>query len=721
MTCLMVFGCIHQEPSSGTLTEEQVEAKIDSVLKQLTLEEKVMMCHANSTFSTAGVERLGIPELAMSDGPHGVREEYERHSWVYAGWKNDSSTAFPALTCLAATFNPDLSYKLGKAISEEARYRNKDILLGPGVNIYRTPLNGRNFEYMGEDPYLASAMSASYIKGVQSRGVAACLKHYVLNNQEQSRLWINVKLSERALHEIYLPAFKASVQQGGVWSIMASYNQYKGQYCAHNEILLNDILREDWGFDGVVISDWGATHDTREAAYNGLDLEMGTRFSTDFDNYYLARPYLAKLKSGEIDEQTVNDKVRRILRLIYRTSMRPNRPFGSKLSQEHFDVAREVAREGIVLLKNEDGFFPVDPNTTKSIAVIGENATRRMTVGGGSSELRKSHEISPLEGIRRRFANVKIVHSMGYSSPAAKSPSPDEVIKSPVYDQDSLKLAAIEAAAMADVVLFVGGLNKNEGQDCENLDRAGYGLPFGQDELLKEIVRINKNVGVINISGNAYAMPWLSDVKAVIQAWFLGSEAGHAIADVISGDVTPSGKLPFTFPVKLEDNGAHAFNEMSYPGDNVDVEYKEDILVGYRWHDTKNIKPLFEFGFGLSYTSFDISKATTDNDLYGINDVIKVAVEIRNTGKVQGAEVIQVYAHDVEASVLRPEKELKGFKKVMLQQGETRKVEIEIPAASLAYYDEDNHGWKLETGRYQLMVGTSSRAIKKVIEVKIIQ
>jgi beta-glucosidase len=699
-------------------TDEQIE----SILKQLTLEEKVKMCHAQSKFSTPGVPRLGIPEIWMSDGPHGVRAELEWDSWNYAGWTNDSCTAFPALTCLASTFNPDLSYKYGVAIGEEARYRKKDILLGPGVNIYRTPLNGRNFEYMGEDPYLASVMVVPYIKGVQSNGVAACVKHYVLNNQEVWRNHINVKLSDRALHEIYLPAFKAAVQQGEVWSVMGAYNKYKEQWCCHNEILVNDILKGDWGFDGVLVTDWGATHNTLEAALNGLDMEMGT--GTDgltsssenaYDNYYLANPFLKLLKEGEIEESVLDDKVRRILRLMLRTNMNTSRPFGSMVSEAHFKVAREVGQEGIVLLKNQKDFFPIDAKSTKTIAVIGENATRIMSIGGGSSELKTVHEISPLQGIQEKFSEANILYSIGYSSgPSAYG----RVVPSPI-DADSLKKAAIEVAKKADLVLFIGGLNKNHEQDCENGDRKSYHLPFGQDDLLKSINAVNKNVGVILISGNAVAMPWLSDVKAVMQAWYLGSETGHAMADVFSGEVNPSGKLPFSFPVKLEDNGASSFGEISYPGDGVNQEYKEDILVGYRWHDTKEIKPQFEFGFGLSYTTFKINKAVADKNTYSKNDTITLTVELSNTGSAKGAEVIQVYMHDEEASVMRPEKELKAFKKVKLKTGETQLVDIEIPVASLSFYDELKKDWNLEPGAFELMVGTSSRDIKEIVKLNV--
>jgi len=709
-------------PLFAQKSSDAMDTKIEEIVKQLTLKEKLDMCHAQSKFSSKGVPRLGIPEIWMSDGPHGVRAEIAWDDWSHANWTNDSCTAFPALTCLAATFNPELAYKYGKAIGEEARYRKKDILLGPGVNIYRTPLNGRNFEYMGEDPYLASKMVVPYIHGVQENGVAACVKHYVLNNQEHWRDHINVELSDRALYEIYLPAFKAAVQEGNVWSIMGAYNQYRGQYCCHNELLVNKILKRDWEFDGVLVTDWGATHDTKQAALYGLDIEMGT--GTDgltsssknaYDNYYLANPLRKMIENGEIDESVVDEKVRRILRLMFRTNMDNSRPFGSMNSQEHFDVAREIAQEGIVLLKNENNFFPIDPETTKTIAVIGENATRMMTIGGGSSELKTIHEISPLEGIQKRFANAKILHAMGYSSgPSAYG----RVIPSKL-NADSLQSEAIKIAKQADMVLFVGGLNKNHHQDCEGDDRLQFSLPFGQDELLSEILKVNQNTAIVLVSGNAVKMPWISKVKAIAQVWYLGSEAGNAIADILSGDVNPSGKLPFTFPVKLEDNAAHSFGEISYPGDGVNQEYKEDILVGYRWHDTKNIKPLFAFGYGLSYTDFEITNVKTDKKIYQEEDVISITCEIKNTGNLSGKELIQVYVNDVKSSVLRPLKELKGFKKVSLNSGESKSIQIDIPVKDLAFFDDKKMNWKLETGQFKLMIGTSSKNIINTTKIDV--
>jgi beta-glucosidase len=702
--------------------DKDIESRIESLIQQLSIEEKVALCHAQSKFSSAGVPRLGIPEIWMSDGPHGVRAEINWDDWGYAGWTNDSITAFPALTCLAATFNPALSYQYGVAIGEEAHYRKKDVLLGPGVNIYRTPMNGRNFEYMGEDPFLASIMVVPYIKGVQSNGVAACVKHYALNDQEKWRGHINVKVSDRALYEIYLPPFKSAVVEGKAWSIMGAYNKYKGQHCCHNEILLNKILKTDWAFDGAVITDWGGTHNTKEAALNGLDIEMGTwtdgltkNKKAAYDFYYLARPFRELVKSGEINIEVLNDKVRRILRLMYRTNMNNSKPLGSQNSPEHHKVARNIANEGIVLLKNEGNLFPINPDKKITIAVIGENATKPMTLGGGSSELKAQYEISPLDGITKRFTNAKVVHSIGYASTTMQW---RKEIPSGL-NADSLIKAACNIASNADIVLFVGGLNKNFMQDSEGGDRKQYGLPYTQAKVISELKKVNPNLAVILISGNAVEMPWLADVKAVLQAWYLGSDAGYAIADILSGDVNPSGKLPFTFPVKLEDNGAISFGKSSYPGDSINVEYKEGILVGYRWHDTKKIKPQFAFGYGLSYTNFSISNVKSDKKEYSAGEKIKLSCQVNNTGNMAGSEVVQVYIGKPKSKVERALKELKGFSKVYLEKGDSKNVEILVDVENLAYYDETLSKWQLEPGEYIIYTGNSSDNISEKLKITI--
>lgn len=701
-----------------------IEKRIENALSLMTLEEKVAICHAQSKFSAPGCPRLGIPELWMSDGPHGVRMEFKWDSWEHAGWTNDSCTAFPALTCLAATFNPELSYEYGNAIGEGARYRRKDMILGPGVNIYRTPLSGRNFEYMGEDPYLSSMMVVPYIKGVQKNGVSACVKHFALNNQEKWRNDINVVISDRALNEIYLPAFKAAVQEGKVWSVMGSYNKYKGTYCSHNDTLINRILKDEWNFDGVMVTDWGSAHDTDEAARNGLDLEMGTwtngltwGISSAYNDYYLAQPFLNKIRKGELSETLLDEKVRRILRLYYRTGMNRNRPYGKFKAPEHYEVAKKIAEEGIVLMKNENHFFPIPEGRYGKIAVIGENAIKRLSEGGGSSELKPQIEVSPLQGMIDKYGEENIIYSMGYAS---GSPSYNEILPSP-YDADSLLNAAVAVAKSADVVLYFGGLNKNNSEDCEGGDRKTLHLSFGQDKLISELLKANKNTGIIIISGNAVAMPWVDKVEGLMQGWYLGSMAGEAFANVISGEVNPSGKLPFTFPKRLEDNSAHYFGENSYPGDGVNQYYLDDILVGYRWHERKKIRPLFAFGHGLSYTNFKYGKLDTDKKNYRAGDKVKLSFTISNTGSVNGAEAVQIYVGQKNPSVLRAVKELKAFKKIFLKQGETQTITLELDTDKFAFYDEVNKKWVLEPDKYMIYLASSSDDIRSETTIEIMK
>lgn len=682
-----------------------IEERVEDALARMTLEEKVALCHAQSKFSSAGVPRLGIPEMWMSDGPHGIRAEKLWDEWDDAGWTSDSCTAFPALTCLAATWNPTLADTYGQAVGEEARYRNKAVLLGPGVNIYRTPLNGRNFEYMGEDPFLASAMVVPYIQGVQRNGVAACVKHLAVNDQETDRFNVEVKIDDRTLHEIHLPAFKAAVHDGGVWAVMGSYSIYKGQHCCHNQYLLRDLLKRDWGFDGVVISDWGGTHDTREAALNGLDMEMGSwtngltlSWSNAYNEYFLADPFLELLRSKEIDEEIVNDKARRILRLMFRTTMNPDRPYGSFATKEHALIGRKIAQEGIVLLKNQDNLLPLDPKQPRRILVVGENAQKMMTLGGGSSELKVKYEISPLQGIENYFSPAsQVTYAEGYSSV-------------PTQNRHALLLEAVDAARKADVVIFVGGLNKNENQDCEGADRRSLNLPYGQDELIGELARVNRNLVAVIISGNAVAMPWVNEVPAIVEAWYGGTEAGNAIASVLAGEVNPSGKLPFTFPVRLEDNPAIALD--AYPGDGKQVEYKEGIFVGYRWNDRERIKPLFCFGHGLSYTTFEYGKVTAEGRQMGPDGTITVSVPVKNTGSRAGAEIVQLYVSDLKSSLPRPVKELKGFRKITLQPGQEQTVSFTIDRKALSFYDDTKQDWVAEPGTFEALVGASACDIR---------
>lgn len=705
-----------------------IEERVEDALPRLTLKEKIALVHAQSKFSSAGVPRLGIPEFWMTDGPHGVRPEVLWDEWDQAGWTNDSCVAFPALTCLAATWNPEMSLLYGQSIGEEARYRNKTVLLGPGVNIYRTPLNGRNFEYMGEDPYLSAHMVVPYIQGVQQNGVAACVKHFALNNHEVNRHTTNVIVDDRALYEIYLPAFKAAVQEGKAWAIMGSYNLYKGQHCCHNQYLLNDILKGEWGFDGVVISDWGGAHDTDQAIANGLDMEFGSwtnglsnGASNAYDNYYLAMPYLQRIQEGKVGTKELDDKVRRILRLAFRTTMNTSRPWGAILSPEHYEAARRIGEEGIVLLQNEGGLLPINLDKAKKIAVIGENAIKMMTVGGGSSSLKVQREISPLDGIRQRVGNqVEVVYARGYVGDASGEYNGVVTGQNLKDDRtpDELIAEAVKVAADADYVIFIGGLNKSANQDCEDTDRAGLGLPYGQDDVIQALAKVNRNLIVVNISGNAVAMPWVKEVPAIVQDWYLGSEAGSALAAVLVGDVNPSGKLPFTFPVKLEDNAAYALGE--YTGVRSDtvinIKYNESIFVGYRWADKqKKSKPLFAFGHGLSYTTFEYGKPVADAKTMSPDGKLTVKVTVKNTGSREGQEVVQLYIADKKSSLPRPLKELKGFKKIKLTPGESKEVSFVIDKEALSFFDDTKHAWIAEPGKFEAIIAASAADVKGVV------
>lgn len=703
-----------------------LEERVEDALQRMTLEEKVGVLHAQSKFCSRGVQRLGIPELWTTDGPHGIRPEVLWDEWEQAAWTNDSCVAFPALTALAATWNPALAELYGRSLGEEALYRGKDVVLGPGVNIYRTPLNGRNFEYMGEDPLLASRMVVPYIKGLQSNGVAACVKHYALNNNEVNRHTSNVIVDDRTLYEIYLPAFKAAVTEGGAWSIMGSYNLYQNQHGCHNKRLLCDILRDEWGFDGVVISDWGGTHDTAEAVENGLDLEFGSWTngltngrSNAYDNYYLANPYLKLLREGKADMATLDNKVRNVLRLIFRTAMKSDKGFGSLCSDEHYAAARRIGAEGIVLLRNKGNLLPLDPSKPQNILVVGENAVKMMTVGGGSSSLKVQRETSPLDGLRAQApAGSTVVWERGYvGDPTGEYngvTSGQDLSES--RSADRLIADAADAARRADVVIFVGGLNKATGQDCEDSDRESLALPYNQDAVIEALVAANPRTVVVNVSGNAVAMPWADKVPAILQAWFLGSESGNSLADVIFGRVNPSGKLPMTFPVRLDDVAAHAVGE--YPGtkradsDIVDIRYNEGVMVGYRWFDTRKIRPLFAFGHGLSYTTFGYGKLSADASKIGPDGALTLSVDVTNTGSRAGAETVQLYISDTKASVKRPAKELKNFAKIYLEPGQTKTVTFTVRPSDLAFFDAGAHAWKAEPGEFRAHVGAASDDIR---------
>ena len=729
LAILGVAGCARQHNPS-------LEEKVESTLSQMTLQEKVAMTHAQSKFSSAGVPRLGIPELWHTDGPHGIRPEVLWDDWDQAGWTNDSCTAFPALINLAATWNREMSALYGDCIGQEARYRKKDILLGPGVNICRTPLGGRTFEYMGEDPYLAAQMVVPYVKGVQKNGVAACVKHFAVNNQEMRRTATNSVVDDRTMYEIYLPAFKAAVQEGGAWAIMGSYNLWNGEFNCHNHRLLNDILKGEWGFDGVVISDWGGCREDDAAITGGLDIEMGTwtnglrgAASNGYDEYHLANPYLERLRDGRATEEVLNDKVRRILRTVYRTSMSDTPHYGSFTSPEHFQAARDIAADGIVLLKN-DGALPLDPSVIPGsdreslprILLIGENAYKMMVVGGGSSNLKTKYEVIPLEALREAFdGKADVMWERGYvgdTTTVYNRVVTGQVLKESRSPQELLQ-DAVSAAKEADYVIYIGGLNKSFYQDNEGTDRFDITLPYCQNELIDALAEVTPNLVVVNISGSPVAMPWAGKVNAIVQAWYGGSESGHALADVLTGKVNPSGKLPFTMPLATADGPLKSPRQ--YPGVQEEGKewwqeyYTEGIFVGYRWYDTNGIAVQYPFGHGLSYTSFEISDARVKKSGKGF----KVSATLINTGERAGAEVVQLYIRDSEASVERPSKELKGFEKVYLEPGESRRLEFSIDPDALSFFDADAHRWVAEPGEFHALLGTSSADIRADIPFKL--
>lgn len=716
--------------------KEPLEQRVEDALSRMTLKEKINIIHAQSKFSAPGVPRLGIPELWCTDGPIGVRPEVLWDEWEQAEWTNDSCTAFPALSCLAATWNPDMALLYGKSIGEEARFRNKNVLLGPGINIYRTPLCGRNFEYMGEDPYLTSNMAVPYIQGVQSNGVAVCVKHFALNNNEINRHTSNPIVDDRTLYEIYLPGFKAAATEGKAWSFMGGYNLFRGEHASYNPILMNQILKGEWQWDGAVISDWGAVHNTRMAVTGGLDMEFGSwtdglteGASNAYDNYWLANPYLKGIQDGIYTEKELNDKVRRVLRLTFRTAMNSKKPWGSMVSDEHKVACRKIGEEGVVLLQNNTGLLPIDLSKVRRIAVIGENAIKMMTVGGGSSSLKAKYEITPLDGLKKRIGNqAEIIYARGYVGDTAGE---FNGVKTGQNLQDNrsaeeLKAEAIRVAKNADVVLFIGGLNKSEHQDCEGTDRETMELPYNQNELIMELFKANENLVVVNISGTGVAMPWKDQVHSILQAWYLGSETGNTLASVLLGDVNPSGKLPYTYYSSLDQCGAHKLGE--YPGHKgidalgnevFDIPYNEGIFVGYRFIDKNRLKPTFPFGHGLSYTTFEYGKAEADRKIMEKNEKLVITVPVTNTGSRAGAEVIQLYIRDLKSSLPRPVKELKGFCKVVLQPNETKQVSFTITAEELAYFDDAKHQWVAEPGKFEALVAASSADIRTKVSFEL--
>ena len=691
-TCILLNSCKAQE---------SVDQKVESIFLKLKLEEKVSLIHGNTFFTTPAIPRLGIPALHLSDGPCGVREENAPYSWKPANWTNDATAYFPALTALAATWNTDLSTEFGIAYGEEALARGKDIMLAPGLNIHRTPLNGRNWEYMSEDPFLTSRMAVNYVKAAQAKGIAVCAKHYALNNQEFERGTINVEVSERALREIYLPAFETMVKEAEVLSVMGAYNKFRGKFACQNSYLLQDILKGEWGFRGLVMSDWGAVHNTMEAATNGLDLEMMPMEHTK-DSYYMGQPLLDAIKAGKLDAKLVDDKVKRILYVMVKLDIigksEPDTTGMAALlgTPEHAKTTLRIAEESVILLKNNQ-VLPMNLKNIKSLAVIGDNSTHKHSHGGGSTTIKAKYEITPLEGLQKRPGNsVKIKFAPGY-----------KVSKNLKAVDKSLIAEAVKTAASSDAVIIFGGLNHEPGNDCEGDDKPDMKLPYGQDELIKAVIKANPNTIVVMIAGSPVEMgAWIADAKALLYTSYLGMETGTALAEVLTGDVNPSGKLTYTLPAKLEDCPSVVLGE--YPGKNGTVNYNDDLMVGYRYFDAKNVKPLFPFGFGLSYTSFAYDNLKVETS--GKADALAcfVSFTIKNTGNIEGKEIAQVYVSDTESTVPRPLKELKGFSKVSLKAGESKTVTVSLNQRAFQYYDPAKKQWVLEPGKFEILVGSAS-------------
>ena len=725
-----VIACglfLNAAAASSQVTDKekvQMEKRIEKLIKKMTLEEKVGLLHGNSKFYVAGVERLGIPEWSLSDGPHGVRAEINRHDWAYAGWTNDSASYFPTGTAFAAAWNPELAYRRGEVLGEEARWRKKDVLLGPGVNIIRSPLCGRNFEYMSEDPYMNSVLAVAYIKGLQSRDVACSVKHFAVNNQETNRTTVDVECSERALREIYLPAFKAAVQEGGALTVMAAYNKFRGEFCAENNYLVRKILRNEWGFDGVYVTDWGAAHSTVPSMEAGLDLEMGTLIDK-YEDWYYANPLIEAVKSGKIPMSLVDEKVGDVLRVMIKTNvLDPKKRFGpgSMNTKEHQQATYDAAAEAIVLLKNQNNLLPLDFSSIKSLAVIGDNATRKHSNGGLSSEIKAVYEVTPLEALRAKWGDkVDIRFAQGYEKlstfvEGSNNGQSSGTFSSKTQESDALLKEAVDVARTSDVALLVCGLNHD--YDTESFDRLNMDIPYGQVELIQEVVKANPRTIVVMIAGSPLNMAAVDICSpAIVWAWFNGMEGGNALVDVLSGKVNPSGKMPFTTPVSLDQSPAHALG--NFPGRDLKVNYEEDILVGYRWFDTKGLPVVYPFGYGLSYTTFDYSNLNTDKETYDQADTIQATFTLTNTGDREGAEVAQLYVSDPVCSVMRPVKELKGFKKVFLKPGESRRITLDIPVSSLAFYSEAQSQFVVEPGEFILQLGASASDIKQKISVEV--
>ena len=741
LTLLLAGNAAGQVRKSVLLENDE---KIDGIISRMTLEEKINMLHAKHMFVSAGIERLGIADMKYADGPFGIREEMQPDGWMPLGWVNDKATFFPTGSALAATWSPELAYAYGAALAKEAQLRGKDMLLGPAINIQRIPTGGRTYEYLSEDPFLSSRLSVGYTKGVQDNGVAVCLKHFALNNQENNRGTVNVIVGERAMREIYLPPFRAAVEEADAYGVMAAYNKVGGWWCAENDMLLNKILRDEWGFAGMVISDWGGTHSTVQSITNGLNVEMP-------DKKYLGQALLDSVRAGIVSGEIIDRRVREILRV--RMAVKPvpeneaNREMTSQPAQQK--VAYDVACKSIVLLRN-DGILPLKLADKPVIAVIGANATQKMASGGLGAGVKALYEVTPLDGLTEKIGDqAEIIYVKGYDpvqynwADRFVKRTPEELEKAAKAKEltaEKLAEEAVRIASEADIVLFVGG--NNRAVETEGEDRKDILLPSGQDKLITRIAGVNPNIITVLTSGAPNDLNTVNPLsRALLISWFNGSEGGNALADVLLGKISPSGRLPFTIPVKLEESPAYALGNYPQTDRNADVfanlvsagdtsgnkheepagalkkdpdiaYYTEESLVGYRWFDTKKIPVMYPFGHGLTYTGFGYSNLKTDRKTYGPDDIITMTFRLKNTGRMVADEVVQVYVHRINPSVEWPEKELKAFERVMLAPGETRTVTLTVPVRSLMYWNEEKHAWDNDLCRMELMAGASATDIR---------
>lgn len=657
--------------------------RLRELIREMTLKEKASLCSGIDFWNTQPIPRLGIPSIMMTDGPHGLRKQEGDADHLGLNL-SIPATCFPSAVGQASSWDSELVNKVGKAIGREAQAQNISIVLGPGVNIKRSPLCGRNFEYYSEDPYLSSQLSTSFIKGVQSQGVGTSLKHFAVNNQEYKRMSIDAVVDEQALREIYLASFEEVVKEAKPWTIMAAYNKVNGDFCSENKRLLTDILREEWGYEGLVVSDWGAVNERDRGISAGLDLEMPS--SNGLGNQKI----VDAIRTGVLTEEELDQTVENVLNLVFK-AMESKKKNAIYDKEEHHLLAREAARESMILLKNEDQILPI--NNADSISVIGALAINPRYQGGGSSHINPTQLDDILAEIKKITADeTKIVYSDGYSL------EDDQIYEGMVYD-------ATEAAKQSDVAIIFAGLPDR--YESEGFDRRHLQLPANQIRLIEAVAEVQKNVVVVLSNGAPIEMPWLQNVKAVLEGYLGGQALGGAIADLLFGLANPSGKLAETFPKKLAHNPSYT----NYPGDGETVEYREGIFVGYRHYDTKDVEPLFPFGFGLSYTTFEYSDITVDKTNITDEEAVKVSVKVKNTGSLPGKEIVQLYVKDVESTVSRPEKELKRFEKISLQPNEEQVVTFELDKRVFSYYNVKLSDWHVESGDFEILVGKSSREI----------